>query len=140
MANDSTKKKKKYKNNKNKIDDPLFNEQPTERTQFEIAFNKFDMLVGITRYVFLSHRSSQTDKEILIGSLTSLILLDITCMTFYSSNIYYAITQDYNPFEFTLVFAPFPFAIIISPFLSLFLVIYAFRFIILVPLYHHQLF
>lgn len=95
---------------------------PTERSIVVKMFTRLSICLGSLRFMMLSHRFSHTDNEILIFFLTSLILLDVTGMTFFFSNIYYARTEGYMQFNYILIFAPFPFATILSPFLALFLV------------------
>jgi len=53
---------------------------------------KVDLWLGFIRYELLAHKNSKTDKEILIGALVSLIILDTTAITFFFSNLYYADT------------------------------------------------
>ncbi|KAL4467477.1 hypothetical protein ABPG72_004545 [Tetrahymena utriculariae] len=79
------------------------------------------IFMGFLRFLFLSHRNTKTEKEMLIYVMTVLIILDIFSMTFFFNNIYYANVENFQFFDFILVFIPFPFVLIITPFIGLFL-------------------
>ncbi|KAL4442577.1 hypothetical protein ABPG74_006979 [Tetrahymena malaccensis] len=79
------------------------------------------IFMGYLRFLFLSHRNTKTEKEMLIYVMTVLIILDIFSMTFFFNNIYYAKIENFQFFDFILVFIPFPFVIVITPFIGLFL-------------------
>ncbi|EAR93114.2 transmembrane protein, putative (macronuclear) [Tetrahymena thermophila SB210] len=99
----------------------IYKKLEKKQKTFSKIIIQIGILMGFLRFLFLSHRNTKTEKEMLIYVLTVFIILDIFSMTFFFNNIYYAKVENFQFFDFILVFIPFPFVLIITPFIGLFL-------------------